>query len=484
MRIVNETQLEAVLAALPPEGVGLPVDGSSDYAWLDAEMMKIGSLQHGDVDWHSAEVRAARLLREEGKDLKVFGHLLHCLQHGGDGVRFAFSLRLLASSLEQWWEHAYPYAGAQGARLRSRLFQQFIQRAAGLMEALDFDNAADEHQACEAALEALLAAAQTRELPDEPLRQLQRQLRQVRPRHTAADTQRAPALPTAEEATPSRHLTTEAAKPTPRLPEMRLEAGNERGNRQTLLKMADFLNEQNPGDPLGYRLRRHAIWHVIQALPATRDGVRSELAPPSADRVAEYREALAREADAELWQRIEYSLAVSPYWLEGHRLSASAAERLGHPRCAMAIRDEASRFIERLPGIEALAFNDGSSFVDEMTRQWLQALQGSAGTEAREAGGDPWQEGLAEARECLAEAGLQVALERLEQGLAKARAPREIAYWRLASADLLRDAGLAALANQHYRAVRESLAGLRLEQWEPALLARLDNITITDRDEG
>ncbi|MGR4066339.1 type VI secretion system protein TssA [Billgrantia sp. C5P2] len=469
MRIVNQTQLTELLAALPPEGVGRPLDDSADYAWLDEEMMKIGSLQHGGVDWEGAETRAVRLLSTTGKDLKVLGHLLHCLQRDGDGVRFALSLRLLAGSLEQWWEAAYPYGGVQGERLRPRLFRQFTQRALALAEALDFDNAADEQQACEGALEALLEVARARQLPDEALVDLQRQLRQARPSQAGSSATSATRGAAAESATPA-----STASPTAKLPEMRLEAGNERGNRQTLLKMADFLNEQSPGDPLGYRLRRHAIWSVIQALPATRDGVRSELAPPAADRVAEYREALSRGADNALWKRIENSLAVSPYWLEGHRLSAGAAERLGQPRCAAAIRDEASRFVERLPGIESLTFNDGSAFVDDETRQWLQATPGSAAGGSQEAGGDPWQEGLAEARERLAAEGLEAALMGLDRGLAEARSPREIAYWRLASADLLRDAGLAALAGQHYRAVRESLAGLDLEQWEPALLKRLE----------
>ncbi|MCE8017128.1 type VI secretion system protein TssA [Halomonas sp. MCCC 1A17488] len=469
MRIVNQTQLTEVLAALPPEGVGRPLDDSADYAWLDEQMMKIGSLQHGGVDWEGAETRAVRLLSTTGKDLKVLGHLLHCLQRGGDGVRFALSLRLLAGSLEQWWDQAYPYGGAQGERLRPRLFRQFTQRALGLAETLDFDNAADEHQACEVALEALLEAARTRELPDEALIDLQRQLRQARPSRDAAHASPATCSAPAQEC-----QTDSATSPPAKLPEMRLEAGNERGNRQALLKMADFLGEQNPGDPLGYRLRRHAIWHVIQVLPATRDGVRSELAPPSADRVAEYREALSRGGDAALWQRIENSLAVSPYWLEGHRISAGVAERLGHPRCAAAIRDEASRFVERLPGIEALTFNDGSPFVDDETRHWLQAVRAGATAGGQAGGGDPWQEGLDEARERLAAEGLEAALAGLDRGLAEARSPREVAYWRLASADLLGDAGLAALAAQHYRAVRASLAGLGLEQWEPALLERLE----------
>lgn len=483
MRIVNETQLEKVLAALPPEGTGRSVEDSGDYAWLDEEMMKVGSLQHGGVDWAGAEVRAVKLLSESGKDLKVLGHLLHCLQHGGDGVRFALSLRLLAGSLEQWWERAYPYSGAQGARLRSRLFQQFIQRASVLLEALDFDNVGDEHQACAAAIEALLTVAEGRELPDEPLQELRRQLHQARPREARGDPVEAP-VPTTQSAPPAPVNRAAIAAATTKFSDMHLEAGNERGNRQALLKMADFLTQQSPGEPLGYRLRRHAIWRAIQALPATRDGVRSELAPPSADRVMEYHERLARGGDAELWQRIEKSLVVSPYWLAGHRLSADVAEHLGHLRCAAAIRDEVGRFVERLPGIETLTFNDGSAFIDDATRQWLKTVRTGAASGIQDVGGDPWWEALVEARERLAVEGLETALVGLDRGLAQARSPREIAYWRLVSADLLCDAGLSALAAQHYRAVRDSVAAFDLEQWEPALLARLDNLTIINRDEG
>src|SRR5690554_2021207 len=102
MRITSDTQLAALLASLGENIVGREVEKSEDYTWLDEEMMKIGSLQHGEVDWNGAEARAVRLLSEVGKDLKVLGHLLHCLQRDGDGVRFALSLRLLAGVLERW----------------------------------------------------------------------------------------------------------------------------------------------------------------------------------------------------------------------------------------------------------------------------------------------------------------------------------------------------------------------------------------------
>ncbi|MCE9664770.1 type VI secretion system protein TssA [Halomonas sp. M5N1S17] len=473
MRITSEAHLTPLLAPLEPEGVGEPLDESSDYAWLDEEMMKIGSLQHGEVDWEGAETRATRLLGRSGKDLKVLGHLLHCLQRGGNGVRFALSLHLLAGSLEQWWDKAYPYQGPRGAKLRPRLFAQFTQRAAKLAETLDFSNAEDEHQACQAALDALLAVARDRELPDDALVELRRQLQQAQPRQAASQASASPGGGSAAASTGNGG--NGGSAPAAKMPEMRLEAGNERVNRQALLKMADFLNEQSPGEALIYRLRRHAVWGGIQALPASRNGGRTELAPVAADRAADYREALSRGGDNALWQRIENSLAVSPYWLEGHRMSATLAERLGHSRCGEAIRDEAARFVARLPGLEALSFNDGTPFVDEETLRWLQSVPGGGGAPAQgDGGGDPWQAGLEQARECLAAEGLEAALTILDQGLAQAHSPRETAYWRLASADLLREAGLASLAAHHYRAVQQSVGGIGLDQWEPGLLKRLE----------
>lgn len=101
-----------------------------------------------------------------------------------------------------------------------------------------------------------------------------------------------------------------------------LDPGNERATRQSLLRVAELLTGTEPANPLGYRLRRYAIWHAIASAPPSRDGQRTDLAAVSADRVADYREALERGADLSLWQRIEQSLSVSPFWLDGHWLSA------------------------------------------------------------------------------------------------------------------------------------------------------------------
>ncbi|SDM16871.1 type VI secretion system protein VasJ [Modicisalibacter muralis] len=477
MKITAQPHLAPLLAELAPAEAGQPavgrcIDDEPDYAWLDEEMMKVGSLRHAEVDWPGAEKRAVRLLGESGKDLKVLGHLLHCLQQDGDAVRFALSLQLLSGALNGWWNDAWPFQGLKGARGRSRLFAQFSQRANKLAATLDFSGGAEaERQACQQACDATIDAAEARELPLDDLKALRRTLDDTPSRTSPAGSASNQPAATQDNASAT---ATASVVDTARVPEVRLESGNERGNRQALLKMADFLNDQALGEPLGYRLRRHAIWHGIHALPASRDGQRTELAPVSADRAADYRERLARGADSALWQRIEASLAVGPYWLEGHRLSAEAADALGYPRCAQAIREETARFVARLPGLEALSFNDGTPFVDGATGEWLDnAPAGSAGA-TNDSNGEPWQVGLEEAREILVEQGLQGALGVLDAGLARARSPREHAYWRLASAELLNEVGLETLAQQHCQALYHGLADIDLAHWEPALLARLE----------
>lgn len=88
--------------------------------------------------------------------------------------------------------------------------------------------------------------------------------------------------------------------------------------------------------------------------------------------VADYQSRLA-SADMALWQQVEKSVLLAPYWLDGHCLSAQTALRLGYKQVADTIRDEVIRFLERLPQLTGLLFNDRTPFLSEQTKQWLAA---------------------------------------------------------------------------------------------------------------
>lgn len=280
---------------------------------------------------------------------------------------------------------------------------------------------------------------------------------------------------TAASDTPAARSKEAESRPGPpgSLGQLTLDPGNERATRQSLLKVSEMLTTSEPDSPLGYRMRRYAIWLGVTNAPPTRDGKRTDLAAVSGDRVAEYQEAVEKAPDLGLWQRVEQSLSVSPFWLDGHWLSARIASALGNEPCAEAIREALREFVERLPQIPELTFNDGTPFLRREAAGWLWASpsNGSGGAEA-----NPWDKAYEKARELLAQNALNDALQLMEKGLSDARQPRERFYWRLSNARVLRDAGMASLAAHQIEDMRRQIQGRELEEWEPELIKVLERL--------
>lgn len=471
MQVIEQhPYVSQVISALPGEsGVGEALGEDPALEFLENEIMKIGSLAHNDIDWSKVEQEALTILSDRSKHLKVLGFLLLALQRGGDGERFALSLYLLHRVLDEWWEKAWPYPGEKGQRARKMMFTQMLQRATKGVEGLSFDGSVgDGRQYCLEILASLLEQASARALPEEYLSDLKRAIEKL---PVTSETTPAPSAPESEpRSTPA---TSSPATSTASLGTLSLDPGNERATRQSLLKVADLLTDTGPGEPLGYQLRRYAIWHTITTVPPTRDGQRTDLAAVSADRVADYREALEKTPDQALWQRVEQSLSVSPFWLDGHWLSAQVANRLGHGECAEAIRRACREFVDRLPQLPELTFNDGTPFLSGEASDWLWT---SPTESASGSGADAWEKVYGQARERVVAGELAEGMQLLEDGLAEAREPRDRLYWRLASARLMKEAGLKTLAAQLVQDLQAQVRGLALEAWEPTLAKQLEKL--------
>ncbi|WP_273205613.1 type VI secretion system protein TssA [Marinobacter subterrani] len=480
MQIIEQhPYVDQVVSTLPGESpVGEALRDDATLEFLENEVMKVGSLAHTDIDWSKVESDALSILSDRSKDLKVLGFLLISLQRGGDGERFALSLYLLHRVLEAWWEQAWPYPGESGKRARRMMFTQMLQRAGKSVDNLAFDGSVgDGREFCLELLDRLSEQAISRELPDDSLVDLKRSITKL---PKVNDATAAPERPESSPASlPADPLPAggaqdnKPAKAAASLGSLTLDPGNERATRQSLLKVADMLTETDPDQPLGYQLRRHAIWHGITAVPPTRDGQRTDLAAVSADRVADYREALEKKPDLELLQRIEQSLSVSPFWLDGHWLSARTAMALGNTACAEAIRVAVKAYLERLPQLPELTFNDGTPFLSTEAEEWLWSAPASGGTGSA---ANAWEQAYDKARELVAQRGLAEAMQLLEDGLQEAREPRDQFYWRLASARLLKDAGFKALAAQQIKDLQAQVNGRALEDWEPALIRQLEKL--------
>lgn len=462
---------EQVVASLPGDSVvGAALGDDPVLDFLDSEIMKIGSLAHAGIDWPKVESESLRLLSDRSKDLKVFGFLMLCLQRGGNGERFSLSLYLLHKVLNSWWTDAWPFPGNRGKRPRTMLFNQMVQRAEQAVAGLSFDAGVGDGRAyCLELVEQLLVVADAAGLPIKGLTDLRRSIASLSA--ASGDGEAAPPSTDKVSAEPVASTLSATTTSSASLGALALDAGNERATRQNLLKVAGLLTESSPDEPLGYQLRRYAIWYNITTVPPARDGTKTDLAAVSADRVADYRDALAKQPDYDLWQRIEQSLSVSPFWLEGHWYSAQMAQNLGLPKCADAIRLCLQGFVERLPALVDLTFSDGTPFVPKTVVDWLA----STPDKRSEAGsGEHWDQAYETACKQLEREGLAVAMQGLEDGLAAAEEPRARFYWRLMSANLLQQSGLTTLAQQQIQDLHEQTGDISLEQWEPGLMARLE----------
>lgn len=438
---------------------GVAVD---DPLWekVETELLKLGTLSCGQVDINAVAENCLILLETRTKDMRVLAQLLRCLQHSAQISSFATALILLESWLENYWLVAWPASLEQKQKVLIQILRRFENTLPRTLENVSHSDleqlqplaqklAARWHQT------ASDKAALTDDLVNGIRRALQRQQTErwsdpaVAPTPTVIDSDSAP---------------------TP----VEINTTDDRSWRQTQLSVAAYLVERQPDSPVGYRLRRNAIWSGITTAPVGSHNNQTQLTAVSPDRVKEYHRALML-ADHMLWTRIEQSLVLAPYWFEGHFLSASVASSLGYPAVATAIAEELSAFLQRLPDLETLAFNDGTLFLPDNCRQWLQRYQPVSG--------DMSQAHLAsEVAICCKEKGLNAALLLLEEHLCRLKEPRDYFYAQWVLADLLMKEGMEALARQHYQHLWQESQRLGLMQWEPGSVSRVERLATSRKN--
>ncbi|HCA3830821.1 TPA: type VI secretion system protein TssA [Salmonella enterica subsp. houtenae] len=455
-----DTWISHLLENLPEDRLACALsDDNPDWEYIDGEIVKLGSLAHSQIDIPTLQRRGLVLLASESKDFRLLAHLLRTLQHAGDPL---LALRLLALYVEHYWTVVAPQNATHKKRFAFQVVKRFEAGIAG------FANRAGTAQRDQllGELAKLAQCWQQQEAPelaqaaDELFSQYQRAFRDSMP-DTSPVTQ---SLPVATASAPA--ATPPAAVPAP---VVNIDSHDDKAWRDTLLKVAAILCERQPDSPQGYRLRRHALWQNITSLPQAESDGRTPLAAVSADMVADYQARLAG-ADMTLWQQVEKSLLLAPYWLDGHYLSAQTAQRLGYTDVAEAIRDEVTRFLARLPRLAALLFNDHTPFISEPTRQWLTATPGGYSETAPAV---QTSEEHRTAREHFTEQGLEAALHYLET--LPEGSPRDQFYRQYLGAQLMEEAGMEKLAQQQYRTLFRLGSQMRLADWEPSLLEALES---------
>ncbi|MFH5071322.1 type VI secretion system protein TssA [Enterobacter cloacae complex sp. 2024EL-00215] len=432
-------------------------DDNPDWEYIDGEIVKLGSLAHSQLDIPEIQRRGLMLLASESKDFRLLAHLLRTLQHAGD---LLLALRLLALYVEHYWTVAAP----QNATHKKRFALQVVKRFEAGVDGFAQSAGTAQRDLLLGELAKLAQCWQQHNAPelaqtaDDISTLYQRTFRDSAPAIAPA------AASSAVAATPAGVTAAPVAAPV-----VDIDSHDDKAWRDTLLKVTTILCERQPDSPLGYRLRRHALWQSITSVPQAESDGRTPLAAVSADMVNDYTARLA-SADMALWQQVEKSLLLAPYWLDGHYLSAQTAQRLGYHDAAEAIRDEVSRFLTRLPRLATLLFNDHTPFISEPTKQWLAATRNNRSQAAPAIQASEERQAV---RACFTEQGLEAALQYLEA--LPEGSPRDQFHRQYLGAQLMEEAGMEKLAQQQYRMLFRLGLQMRLTDWEPSLLEQLEH---------
>ena len=447
------------ISAANPVGDRLHDDALFDF--VESQLMKVGSLSHSEVQWAEVESGVMTLLETRSKDLKLITYLMQCLQHQASIDRFSLSLTSLNEFMKCYWETCFPAPGPRGVLPRRKYFAQIVQRTAKAGENLDSQFSDPDSKAQLLIwLSELMDTAEKLELPIDVLDglkvRLTRQFEQGESR----------AVVNAVSQTASTTATAQVMAP-----KLEIDSSNDKATKQTLLKVADFISEFETGTGLSLKIRRFATWFSVASAPenANADGETS-LMPIAADRVSEYLSQLERGADLALLRRVELSLTLSPFWLDGHHLSARIAVALGQTQWAKAIHEDTAAFVDRLPKLLDMSFKGGLPFASKDTKAWLEQGYGRTTVDG---GGQGWELQGNEVMELAESGGLSVAFSSLNDHLQRASEPRDNFYLRLLAADLKSGHQLSAMADIDYRILYEQANSTALADWEPGLMARL-----------
>jgi type VI secretion system protein VasJ len=244
--------------------------------------------------------------------------------------------------------------------------------------------------------------------------------------------------------------------------------------------MARFLREQPQGYLAAYRLMRCVRWDTLSEVPPHEVGGKTRLVAPRAELRAQLMRLSLQKQWPELLERVEQAFAegANHFWIDLQYYAFTAQEYAGGDYAP--VRDvtatDCALMLERLPGIEQLAFSDGSPFADDATLEWIARYATVRDVERGEAvapvvvdsAGTDWAETEAQASDLAAQQGLDAAFAWLQR-LPAQDGERDRFVRQLVMARVAEHADRPDMA-QHLLATLDAVAQrFQLAAWEPSL---------------
>lgn len=442
------------------------------FGQLQAEIDKLSSVTAGGaVDWTRVVDLAGEILSAMSKDLTVAAYLGVGLTQTRGPEGLALGARILRDLCSTFWEDCLPAKKRVRGRVAAFAWWQ-EKNMAWLRNATSLEPMPADRQRDIIADARALDAALADLLPDfPPMNDLLEALRRlpVIPEAAPAETAAAPASAPAGQQ-PS------APQPPPQQYSAPQDAAAARAAlSQAALTFAALAGREDAADPWVWRAARLGAWIKLRGLPPEDSG-RTMLPPPEQAVKNALLNLLNQGRYLEAALAAEQEVTASLFWLDPHRVAARALEALGPEYAAAcnAVCAELRLFLAWLPGVERLAFSDGTPFADAETRAWLASL--SAAHATRPAQGEAAQDAAdgpdsvrEEAEKRFAAKDLPGALDLLGQAERRAATGPARLRLMLAQMSLLGRAGHWPVAVSLAEAVAGEVERRGLEDWDPEL---------------
>lgn len=244
--------------------------------------------------------------------------------------------------------------------------------------------------------------------------------------------------------------------------------------------LAKYLRDQPDGWLSGHHLMKSIRHDTLHQLPPLSADGRTRIEPPKPDQRALLKRLWLQQSWAELLEQGDgmFTRGACHLWLDLQWYIHQALLKSGQDALAAIILNDLKGLLTRLPGLETLAFNDGTPFADEVTLNWIRQQVTDSGEHRAEetpvaaatVSGD--NDILALEPEALQVAdskGADAALAWL-QNRPGIHAERSRWLLRLLMARVAEQTGKNELALHLLGELDTRAAGLTLPEWEPALL--------------
>ncbi|GLQ48609.1 type VI secretion system protein TssA [Dyella flava] len=440
------------------DGVGRDVAYEDAFLAIRDEVAKLS-----DIDDALIARSCEQLLKEVGKDLRLAGYyaFARLRQHGTAG--FADGLELTTALVERYDttmqpSRQEPKKGALEWLAATRMMDLLATR--GAFEPTDLERAI-------AALDLLVRRTQTWPEGMRP------NLQPLVSRFEADDTPAPACASSVAQVHPAAK-----AHPAPS------EVSSTRDLIERARVMATYLRNQDNGYLPSARLVRCVRWDTVHEVPPADNKSRTRLMAPRSELRQQLKRLVLQKQWHELLERVEgaFMEGANHLWLDLQYFQHVALDHAGSPyrEWRDLLHTDFSLLLSRLPGVERLAFSDGTPFADDATLEWiarntvvheLDPVHGRPAampTGETEEGGIDWPEIEAQSRSLLDSEGLDATLAWLTQlpGPMSAR-QRFLQRWLMAR--LTDQAGRADLAQHLLHELDASVCELNVLDWEPSL---------------